>query len=87
MGQSPGQLAVIPIMADTAIPICPTDTAALCIIVVMATTAAHIACTVAVSISGIEVQPGGAGAACRVPTAPDGIYREPPEGDAPALRL
>jgi hypothetical protein len=40
-GRSPAQRAVSPIMAGTAIPICPTDTAAARIIIIMVTTATH----------------------------------------------
>ncbi len=42
-GRSPARLAVGPIMAGTAIPMCPTGTADHHIIVIMGITATHIA--------------------------------------------
>ena len=54
-GRSPARLAVGPIMAGTAIPMCPTGTADHHIIVIMGITATHIAAIMATGTAGITL--------------------------------
>ena len=54
-GRSPARLAVGPIMAGTAIPMCPTGTADHHIIVIMGITATHIATIMATGMDGITL--------------------------------
>ena len=54
-GRSPARLAAGPIMAGTAIPMCPTGTADHHIIVIMGITATHIATIMGTGTDGITL--------------------------------